>query len=206
MINIKLYCLLSFLLLLIACNKNQTTEATVQSGEIIPLKVGNTWTTKYTSYDSLGNTIRTSLDSFKIVRDTLIENEKWFSPTSLISNTHYCNRGDGYYTRYQEFGSTDKSITLLWKYPAIISDSFYIPDTYIFVVSTSDPIVVAAGNFVCLQYKWKYTGWPYQKDVGYGQAWICPNVGIIKSLGYHQLPSGKLFLEYSSELIYYNLY
>ena len=207
-VRIFLFSTMATVILITSCSQKQATEPNYQSGAIIPLKVSNVWRTQSTFFDSLCNSLSSRIDTFYVVRDTLIDNERWFTNSSLPHTSyHFTNRSDGHYHRYQDYSSPTLSIFLMWKYPASMNDSFYIPDTYSYtiVTSISDEVTVKAGSFNCYQYRWRYNNWPGPNEVYREQAWLSPNVGDIKHLGYIKLPSGREYLYYASELVSYRL-
>ena len=183
----------------------QSTEVNADPGVIVPLKIGNMWVEKITTYDSLGNTMSTMIDTQKVINDTTIGNEKWYSYTNYLGNTLFTNRPDGYYMRYKNAYDRSYSITILWKYPAKANESFNVQDASTVVKSTDDNVTVTAGIFNCFQYRFLYTSQPGTPYVGYQQDWLSPGLGPVRTMGFNVTPSGKEYLYYSAELISYKL-
>ena len=66
-----------FYILLLGCSDdNNITSPTVQTQEIVPLSIDNSWTYQYTIYDTSGGIIYTSIDSFSVIADTVINGKK----------------------------------------------------------------------------------------------------------------------------------
>jgi hypothetical protein len=191
------------LLPLSSCKEKQSTEASGDSGVIMPLKEGNTWVFHYTFFDTLGNITSTMVDSTTIGRDTVIDGETWYR-THVSSMYHYTNRADGYYLRVQDYGA-NAQISRLKQYPARVNDSIPSGSTYIVVASVSDQITVGAGGFSCYQYRWNYNGYAGQPSPGYRQEWYCPNVGPVKYVGHLRTQSGRDYINFSGELNSYHL-
>ena len=181
----------------------QPTEVNAEPDVIIPLKIGNLWVEKITIYDSLGNTMSTMIDTQKVINDTVIGNEKWYSyGTKYILFT---NKPDGYYMRYINAYDTSYSITILWKYPAMVNESYNVQTGNFVVKSLNDNVTVPAGNFNCLQYRFFYGSQPVRPNTGYEQDWFSPGLGPVRTLGNYVTQSGKDYVYYSAELISYKL-
>lgn len=183
----------------------QSTEVNAESGVIIPLKIGNMWVEKITTYDSLGNTMSTMIDTQKVINDTTIGNENWYSYTNYLGSSLFTNRPDGYYARDRNFYDTSYTITILWKYPAKVNESYNVQDANFVVKSTDDNVTVTAGSFNCFQYRHSYISQFGSAYVGYQQNWLSPGLGPVRTMGYIITPSGKEYLYYSAELISYKL-
>ncbi len=183
----------------------QTTEVTAGHGVIIPLKVGNTWVEKYTFYDTLGNSTNNYIDSLKVTSDTVIENERWYSYTNFTYNGLFTNRPGGYYMRYRNAYDTSYTTILFWKYPVNQNEIYYVQNAGTFVKSINDNVTTAAGSFNCIQYRFQYTKQPGRPNSGHEQAWLCPGIGPVLTMGYDVTLSGNEYLYFSVELISYKL-
>ena len=94
---------------------------------LVPFKVGNKWIFQFYYYDTSGAVITTFLDSFAIVKDTVIGKERWykipgFKPADIDHLDWYTNRPDGIWVRRRYY---DSSITYLtFKFPTIAGDAW----------------------------------------------------------------------------------
>jgi hypothetical protein len=138
----------------LASSKKDINPATppTTSTQIIPLAVGNQWTTRTSLRNGEGKLISSSIQTSQIISDTTIDGERWFvmhtpasgdnpSRTSLGTN-----RPDGFYTLRSGVPS------LLVKYPVDVGDHFQGPNGETKVLSTNEKVSVPKGTFVCYQY------------------------------------------------------
>ena len=150
-------------------NESETTNtSTPAPSTIMPLRIGNQWTHRFTYYDSLGNVTSSTNITTSIVSDTVIENERWF----FWNDSVFTNRQDGLW--YLRGG-------LLAKYPANRNDTYrYGTDTLhspmVRVLSVDSLIVVPMGTFSCYVYEWTETTLHYVSTVSF----YCPNKGLIR--------------------------
>jgi hypothetical protein len=173
------------------CSKNDNINSikTEPKKEIIPLKLGNSWVLEYTYYDTLGNVADKRNDTFKIDRDTIIQNEVWYWGLGLVRN-----KEDGLYTH-------DPIHELSWitfKYPATPNTAFQEWGVPLVVVSINDTVKINIGDFICYYYK-------FGTETDYTNWYLSPGVGIIKMEQYAWLNSGRIFKGRSAELKEYHL-
>ncbi len=86
------------LLLYTGCSKdnNPVGQSGTGTSVIMPLKIGNQWTYRVSFLDTLGNVRAADTMMFKIVRDTIIQNETWyFIGSDSNSKELLTNRADG---------------------------------------------------------------------------------------------------------------
>jgi hypothetical protein len=145
----KIFILSLVTLLLASCSEqsNPTGSGTSSSNQIMPLAVGNSWTTRVTFYDTTGAVANLDSSTIKIVRDTTIQNEKWFADSSGIL---YTNRSDGLWMKWAS------STVLVAKYPASLGDTFttgVFNDMTATVLSMDTSITVPKGTFRCYRYR-----------------------------------------------------
>lgn len=165
------------ILLALTCCKDNSVEtiSTKTTIPILPLSIGNTWRVKIT----FPNPDTTIYDSTYVVKDTTIQNEKWFqvSTINLMQRTldYLINRTDGLYVIP---GSAPSQVFMLAKYPAKKGDEFLQGAIPMFVLSVNDTVQVPAGKIVCYHY-------------GYGAAplyleelWYAPNIGLVRQNEY----------------------
>lgn len=130
---------------------NPTAPATAPT-YIVPLAIGNQWTTRTSNYNAEGKLRSSSIRTSQIISDTTIDGERWFvahtpasgdNPSSTSLGT---NRPDGFYT-------LRSGVPMLSaKYPASVGDSYQGFGGDVKVVSTNEKISVPKGTFICYQY------------------------------------------------------
>ena len=182
----------------ISCEQ-QATSPSNGPGVLIPLKVGNSWKNQNISYDSLGNTTFSFVDSVHVYQDTAVGNETWFSLNRYNTALSYTNRSDGYYIHIQDYDSTYKTVYRILQYPANVKDSMFAVDTYVTVVSISDPIAIKGAISNCYHYRWNI-------PIGHVEQWVAPNLGIAKTLYFSRLSSGEEYVSSKIELISFTLH
>ena len=194
---------LCLLIALIAgCRKEDSNPlggANGQAGMIMPLQVGDQWTYRRTSFDTLGFILQ--IDTV-VVR---ISGEKWFLPDFwFVSSADrkatewLCDRPDGlWYMRTDAEGVIVHSPMLLAKYPVHIGDSWVGPDSVTASLSANGVHVsVPKGIYSCLQYYYteNRTGAPYKS------MYLSPGVGLVKEEFYNRTLSGRIYIYYQREL------
>ena len=143
------------------------TDKPIDTSVIMPLKVGNSWTYKSLTIDTLTNDT-TSIDVINSIRsEKIIGNEKWF-----VDNLHgiLINRSNGIWSALNE-----NDTTFLAKYPAVVGDTFYVHQhnqSIMRVISTDSLIQTDAGTFRCYVY--------FNSDSN-GQAvqFYAPGIGLV---------------------------
>jgi hypothetical protein len=140
-----------------ACSKTDSNPASPNnSGSLLPLALGNQWIMQTYTYDfASGGMKASSIDTVKFIKDTLIQNEKWYTS------------GDGAYTTNRTTGvwqyNAADGMRLYFKYPAQVNDSYMIIngdgvkgyDTMtVKVLSLDQSVTVQAGTFSCITYQW----------------------------------------------------
>jgi hypothetical protein len=158
-----------------SCKKDlaPTNANPFESKVIIPLKVGNQWTYRITTFDSSGHTMFYGSLVLSIVNDTVIQNERWFLWND--GGALYTNRRDGYWL-------FNNGASLLYvKYPASKgdiyrygTDSLYAPITRI--ISIDSLIAVPMGIFSCFVHEWREITGDYISSVSF----YSPNIGLIR--------------------------
>ena len=170
---------------------NQISNQPVQ---IVPLKAGNVWTYRLSDYDSLGTVDSASSFNFdiEILRDTTIQNEKWF----ILKDdpTVRTNRTDGYYVWNISIDSMVP--TLMAKYPAQVGDKFA---TYS-VASTNVQVTTLIGTFTCFLYVS-----PSSTDGSRFEEYYSPGIGWIRRDYYTRFSGGILFMRTRWQLTGYTL-
>jgi hypothetical protein len=142
-------CVLVMLTLLFACGKDNSTNPGPTT-QIMPLKIGNSWTFSRATFDANGHTVIIDTLTETIVRDTIINNERWYiallssgdsSRTDLMTN-----RADGLWgRRYDE-------AFIAINYPMAVGDTLGDDGLFMTLESDTTSITVPAGDFSCYNY------------------------------------------------------
>ena len=168
-----------FYILLLGCSDdNNITSPTVQTQEIVPLSIGNSWTYQYTIYDTSGGIIYTSIDSFSVIADTVINGKKRFI---LSTGVMRWNNDFGFWIPM----SPDS--LLLYKYPANVGDEY---SNGLKVICKDSTFVLPSGTFKCYGYSS-----PVAID------YVSPSVGLVREVWYKKSPSGLEYLYKRQELL-----
>jgi hypothetical protein len=195
-------------------SSNSKQISSSKSGDIFPLKVGNSFISKKDYYDlSSGKFYSTRTDTLKIVSERVLNKDTMFLTNN--NNQYVINRPDGYWS--------ENGKVLEAKYPGNVGDTFpsYTkitndkpPDTvtgYWKIVAVNEQVTVPAGTFNCIKYD------SYHKSIINGKihnriiTWWSPGFGLIKKELYHfrenfkepqiKDTSNELILVYREELI-----
>jgi hypothetical protein len=146
----RLFCLMTLALFLIGgCGKNDDSSVssppTVVIGGPFPLKVGNYWTYKLTSFDTSGIALGAPADFvYQVVSDSTVFNEKWFYLSGAL---YYVNRSDGV---WRVLNGTP---VLFLRYPTTVNDSYSSSLGRLRVMSIATTITVPKGTYSCCQYR-----------------------------------------------------
>ena len=130
-----------------SATSGSTTTQTQTTGPF-PLKLGNTWTYKVTSFDAKGKPLGTSGQViYHITRDTTIVGEQWYYFELNGSGLYYFNRTDGVWnfangTRQSFFKYSSTKYT--WYSTNLGSMR---------ILSTDTNLTVPKGTFSCYQYR-----------------------------------------------------
>ena len=151
-------------------------ETRVGMTKIMPLEVGAMWVYQVSGYDTTLNQLRPfKVDTFHVIKDTLINNVKWYEINGLAGERALAtNLGDGLY--YAHFGF---SPFLFIKYPLAVGDTFSSRigqiQTVTQLAATGLEINTPAGNFYC--HKYSQAAGPMKIITNY---YLAPGVGLIK--------------------------
>jgi len=196
------YILLIAILLLfsfISCNKEDNPVSELEeSNTIMNLKVGNQWTYRITSYDSLGAAKEVYSTTFTILRDTIFQGETWYiSNNGKSDNELLINRNDGLWILAYYYLIPVSEPELEAKYPVSINDSWIKPDSTITKCTAKDIIVNSpVGNYKCVQYSILSKA----GDIIVNYYYAC-RFGNIKGEYYMKDKNGKYYLSTKKELI-----
>ncbi len=184
------------------CSKESSNPgAPGNSGGMVPLAVGNSWTTRNYEYDfSTRQLLLKDTSSETIARDSLIGGEKWYC---FSASDMFANRSTGVWYYDSENGPQ-----MQFKYPAHAGDAYVwytgkssSPDTVaVTVLSLNESITLPAGTFSCHVYRETMSGTPYVSTV-----YVAPGVGPVLKKAEGPDPRGGTITMYRSELIAYTL-
>ena len=152
-----------------SCKDSQSPTASVDTSVIIPLKVGNMWIYKTTSWSVRANSDSTFYsDTTRVNSQMVINNAVWFlvTTTTGVDTSKRQNRSDGLWG----FDSL-QGPELIIKYPANINDTY---GEYT-VVTTDTAIDVSAGRFNCYVYK-------RINSNSETKLFFAPGIGLIKEI------------------------
>ena len=170
-------------------------ESQISDG-LIPMKVGYTWIYLTSAYDTTGYQFTYhTIDTLKITRDTLINNELWF-----VFNDSFIkiNRGDGVWY-------LSKGIPKL-NYPLTLNDSACFGTQsdpcgdYLKLVKIDQPITVLGRKYTANVYDWLFQF--TDLELGY-KRYVANHIGIIREEAYGKTESDRNYLMYSYDLLYF---
>lgn len=175
--------LFAIFLLLIGCkDDNIIVNPPSEIPEIVPLKVGNTWSYQTTVYDTSGNIVSTTVDSFSVIADTIINGQKRFIFSTGVIRW---NNVFGFWI------TMSPDSVLFFKYPANVGDEYGYG---LKVICKDSTIVVPGGAFKCYGY-----------SVNVAIDYVSPGVGLVKEEWYKDKLSGDKYLYQKQELLDYRL-
>ncbi len=205
--NYNLFTLfISAALLLASCsdiidlgNQKETPldEPKVNTDVIQRLEVGNYFKYKVQAWIQERDKDTVLYHDFEILRDTVINGTRWY--TSDTNGIYWMgNKPDGLYSMEIRDGKVNK-VSLEFKYPAKVGDTFYA-DTLTWTVSSTDTaITVGAGKFRCYHYSGVLRDFKGYKE----HRFYCPGIGRIKQEIYWYLVRKEKIA--STELIEYKI-
>jgi len=162
------------------CNKSNPVANNYASGEIIPLKVGNTWVWQISNYDTSGAISSTTFDSVWVSQDTIVDGQKFFllweqykqsdgTISQLASSFFARNLSSGFSRRD---GSQE---TVIYNYPYKNGDST--------VIGSNVSITLTSGTtYICIVYQTPAGSYfaNGRLQTLFEKSYICPNIGIVK--------------------------
>lgn len=161
--------------------------------DLLPLQIGNWWAFQRTNYDSTGKGYATFMDTMKVLRDTIIQNERWF-----ITNYHgiWRNAKDGVCYR-DSFHNT----SIVYLYPLNENDMFVMDGSIVKVISTNEKLITPFGEVSCYHYQATLT---FLNDFQINY-YLSPGIGFISIEAPSVTSSGKGYIYYRELLISYEL-
>ncbi|MBI5325431.1 MAG: hypothetical protein HZB41_09205 [Ignavibacteriae bacterium] len=186
---------------LFSCSDNTTNPSDAK--EIWPLKVGNYWVWKSTSYDTLGNVESEYTDTIIVYKDSLWNSTRIFALKSLNENIFF-NFDFAYYQNGGMYGinfKTDRVDSfLIIKYPGKTGDIFIGINDTITITSINETYKTIAGDFIC----YKYSGnriYGYLNEIF--DMYFSPGIGMVGNELFTKKVGSVYNLEHKTELISY---
>ena len=168
----KRFVFLLSVLLILGCSDEVVNH---KRSVIWPLAIGNQWTLETCEFNYAGDTLSFDTLTLEVVRDTVINSERWFI---IYVNGSYdpelppvTNKADG--------GWQVDSLGQEWmsaKYPAVVNDSFQWGDQMCYVDSINEIVTVPAGDFTCYRYRRTDIGSTDPRSLMY----LSPDRGLVK--------------------------
>jgi len=221
--------ILCWCVLISGCKEKVTDidPTTYESKGIMPLKVGNKWWYRVTTYDTNGTYKSDYPDSLGIYDVVSIGGEIWYeymgSSLGSLYGIYYLNRADGLWRIDRPIADS----ALIAKYPAQQNDTFDTErnitgfpgpiDTTItnwIVDDLAATIPVTKGTFTCYHYKAQIRNAQGRlftleerkrrrdAEVHY---YYAPNIGMVLHEIWDVTPGGRIYKRYQKELVDYIL-
>ncbi len=171
----------------------------VISPQILPLAIGNSWTSDVIEYNEYGQQTNHYVSTGTVVADTVINNRAWYfltADTTGADSSLWTNKIDGAWAWTDSVGQPE---ALMMKYPSTAGESYPVYDITLTVESISTSITVPAGTFECYYYRAHI---PIYGTVG--KIWACPDIGVVRAEEYGLTLFGT-YLAKEVELLEYNL-
>lgn len=146
--------------------------------EIVPMKLGNTWTQSVRLFDTTGTPFSAGTDSVAVTADSMVGGEQWFlvrarGPEYLYGNVP----GYGMVLKFFD------GFVPVYRYPAAAGDSFRFTGntSLVKILATQECVTTEAGTFSC--YVYETIGYPDPNGILGGWRsveYVCPGVGQVK--------------------------
>lgn len=195
------------------------------ASQLVPLKLGNTWTYKVSLFDSSGILVRTWDSTFTISHETLVGGTPWY----LFANEQWRNTGKGPLYAITDTGliSDFPQLRLIYRTgsnvhyytteadsvvfgPDGVPTTFYYKTLHVWLWGRHPQIDVEAGSFVCNGYEFCrgtcfFNEYPDHVD------YVVPGVGLVKKnsytyRSYTEQPYKRLMQTQTYELKSYQLH
>lgn len=167
--KISIVLLIFFSIVISTCSEstNPILPPDTEPDELVPLKIGNSWSFKITTYDTLGAIDWIDTLTIFIKKDTVVNNVLWFlqgSNRTMLGQTGFRNDTIGHHVTNFE------SYSITYPYPAEVGESL---DG--FTVTSKDSLIQTnLGKLKCYVYN------RYFYDFSYNTIYS-PGIGLIYS-------------------------
>jgi hypothetical protein len=188
--NKNIFTLLVVLILFqfVSCKKSDNPSSQI-FGNLISLKIGDSWTMSDTLFDENGNILNVTKETNQITKDTLIQNEQWY----YFDNTWAAYKTDGL---WMYLGNTPY---LFFKYPVNAGDTYSLDSEYVTVIYINKTITVPEGTFNTYCYRFVKSNGEYTDE------YMSAYVGYVLLEYYVKNQLGSLYLYEKKVLIGYTL-
>jgi len=189
------------------CTESCLNEPSNTKNEIKPLEIGNVWNRNISVFTRDSILIREYILTERIVRDTIVSNERWFLTNfeGHLPGPWCVNRSNGYWLkpRVNDTLSFYTPPYLKYKYPCIVGDVFEGSIGLDWeVISVDTTVEVQSGTFKCILYRSKTY---YNIQSSYAEHFVALNFGQVLEKSYNRLTNGDAYLFYNKELISFEL-
>ena len=196
--------LMPLLFSIVGCTKSNPVSSDRSDVGIIPLTIGNMWSYDGVAYDTTGAVAETFGELMDVRGDSILFGHHMYSYESWNANTDsglIAFGGFSYEPDPPPPHDTLVSFELVYQYPTERGASYQSFGSTVSVASTDTVIVVPAGSFHCIDYKW------YSQAILLDEVYICPGVGRVKYVGYFgpDYPSHATMVRSAVELKQYSL-
>ncbi|VAX28340.1 hypothetical protein MNBD_IGNAVI01-1010 [hydrothermal vent metagenome] len=202
--KVFIYSLVLFSSLLFGCSESTSPEEA--DANLIPLKIGNTWSHNFTDYDSNGVVTSTKLQISTIDRDTTFSNKRWYSYSHIPRGVWFINKDGGYWSwiKASLLHLENDTSVVVYKYPTFAGDIYGDVETPTEVISIDEEITVPAGKFKVIHYVTRYISSDNYLIDSF-EKFIAPGIGVIKTMQVGKKANGDKFIVYKRELESYSL-
>ncbi len=198
-----------FFILIAGCNQKKDDLFVNPAPDIkgiVPITIGNQWTYKLFLYDTTGAIRYTTQSPLTVVGDTIINGFRWYKYSYFNDykfSYYLCaNKQNGFYAL------GDSGELLLFKYPAIAGDSFYVNSKlgYLHVLSADTMTTIGSVSYHCVAYESFKSVENNAVGGSHEILFVSPNIGPIKCEVYTSFYSWKKpYLYVYAELVAVNL-
>ena len=204
MITYKFFIYLLSLAFLFSCTDSTSPEDSKLN--LIPLKLGNSWSYNFTMYDSSGVESYSKIQTETIDKDTTILNNTWYSYSNTPHGVWYCNKSDGHWGYLEApLTATQKDTSMLiYKFPVSGGEIYGNTENPVEVISTDKKITVPAGIFEVIH---TISHFPVSDNylLHSFETFIAPGIGKIKTMQIGKKAIGDKFTVYKKELLSYSI-
>jgi len=198
------------IMFMVASCKDDTTSPDINplnTDELVPLKIGNTWDYEYTDYDGSDQmkvNVTTTVVSdiqYQGERHFLMQHTEHATGESKIPQVYHINKADAYYMILLE--DNEEPETVKFNYPTFTGDIIHEDEYYKYYVEKVDHIYTTpAGMFKCIKYVyiWYLNGNEFGRFINY----FAPGIGKVATeiygtttlSGIHNLEKKYILLSY----------
>ena len=173
-----------------SCNDNVNSTSNESLIEIVPLKIGNSWTKVVTEYDTSGAIKSIDTVTVVVLRDTMINNVRWYITNEGI----FRNDENGFW----EYWYSNPIIAC--KYPTAVSDTINVTNYTTVTVETNVEVTTTIGKTNCYHYL-RTTVFDQNVRMHF---YISPGIGNVLEV-VKRIVGNKELISNRTELISYNV-